>query len=346
MTSDPQILFERRGAVGLITLNRPRALNALTHAMVVAMRGRLREWAGDAAIKCVVICGSGERAFCAGGDIRALHDSGKSRTGYAADFWRDEYILNSAIKHYSKPFVALIHGICMGGGIGVSVHGAYRVASESALFAMPETGIGFFPDVGGSYFLSRCPGEIGMYLALTGARLNTADALYAHLVTHLLSEDKWPDLLEALALGDTAAEALAEMARWPLPNAPLSENRAKIDRHFSASSVEDILASLDEDGGPWAVETAAALGKHSPTSLKIAYSAVRAGQTIDFNECMRMEYRIAIRILDGHDFYEGVRAVIVDKDNNPRWEPGSLADVKDDAVKAYFASLGDRELAL
>ena len=345
MSGGPDILFETRGAAGLVTLNRPKALNALTRGMVVALQARLDDWAADPGIGCVVIRGEGERAFCAGGDIRALHDSGRAGTAYALDFWRDEYTLNAAIKHYPKPYVALIHGISMGGGIGVSVHGSHRVADASALFAMPETGIGFFPDVGGSFILSRCPGEIGMYLALTGARLTAADALHAGLATHLVPAARWPGLIDALARGETPAAALSTLTEPP-PAAPLAEHRAKIDRIFAGSSVEDILAALDRDGTEWSRETAAAIGARSPTSLKLACREVRAGRRLDFDDCMRMEFRMASRILGGHDFYEGVRAAIIDKDNAPRWRPPALEEVTAEAVGAYFAPLEGKELKL
>jgi enoyl-CoA hydratase len=346
MTVEPEILFEPRGALGLITLNRPKALNALTLGMVRAMQAKLDEWAADSAISCVVVRGAGERAFCAGGDIRAVRESGLAGTSYALDFWREEYILNAAIKHYPKPYIALIHGVCMGGGVGVSVHGNYRIADASALFAMPETGIGFFPDVGGSFILSRAPGELGPYLALTGARLNLADALYAKLATHWLPSDEWPNFLDALCRGDDPADVTAEMGRLPLPNAPLSDRRACIDQIFAGSSVEDILATLDRDDSAWARETAVTMRSRSPTSLKLAYSEIRAGRTLEFDECMRMEYRMASRILFGRDFYEGVRAVLIDKDNAPLWQPPSLADVADGDIAAYFAPLGEKELPL
>jgi enoyl-CoA hydratase len=345
VTGEPEVIFETRGALALITLNRPKALNALTRGMVVAISGRLSEWAGDKTIAAVAIRGAGERAFCAGGDIRALHESGRSGTSYAIDFWRDEYRLNAAIKHYCKPYIALAHGICMGGGIGVSVHGSFRVCNGAATFAMPETGIGFFPDVGGSYFLPRCPGEIGMYLALTGARLKGPDAVYAGLATHFVPAEEWPELIDALADGDTPADVLAEMAQWPLPSAPLSERRAKIDRIFAASSVEDILANLDADDCDWARDTAATIRTRSPTSLRIVYNEIRSGATLEFDDCMRMEFRIANRMLAGHDFYEGVRSVLIDKDNAPDWRPSSLEEVKAESIAGYFAPL-DEELPL
>lgn len=343
--SEPEILFERQGHVGLITLNRPKALNSLTHAMVVQMRAQMQAWEKDPQVGCVVVRGAGERAFCAGGDIRAMRESGLTQTSYARDFWREEYTLNAYIKHYSKPYIALIHGVCMGGGIGLAVHGQFRIASGSAVFAMPETGIGFFPDVGGSYFLSHAPGQVGMYLGLTGARISAADAIYTKIATHWIPAEEWPLLLEALCHGEDAPDVIMEMERLP-GNSPLSDWRDDIDRIFKASSVEDILDLLDHDDSDWAQETAATMRSRSPTSLKLVFNEIRSGCTLAFDDCMAMEFRMACRILEGHDFYEGVRAVIVDKDNAPRWEPAALADVSDEAVGRYFAPLGDQELQL
>ena len=344
MSNDPEILFERRGEAGIVTLNRPKALNALTHGMVVAMKAQLDEWAGDLAIGTVVVRGAGERAFCAGGDIRALAESGRAGTNYALDFWRDEYILNATIKHYPKPYVALIHGIVMGGGVGVSVHGRYRVADETAVFAMPETGIGFFPDVGGSYFLPRCPGETGMYLALTGARLKVADTRYVGVSTHIVPQAQWNGLVDRLAAGDAPEHALAKFDN-EIP-APLAEHRAQIDHLFAAESVEAIVVGLDAQSNEWAAVTAGTIRAKSPTSLKLTFREMREGRELSFDACMRMEYRMANRVLAGSDFYEGVRAVIVDKDNAPKWRPTALNEVNDKTIEAYFEPLEHRELKL
>lgn len=338
------ILFEKRGAMGLITLNRPKALNALTHAMCVEMKAQLEQWAHDDAVKVVVVRGEGERAFCAGGDIRALYESGNAKTPYALDFYRDEYRVDAAVKHYPKPYVALLHGIVMGGGVGVSVNGANRVADESLVFAMPETGIGLFPDVGGSYFLARAPGEIGMYLALTGARLKIMDALYAGIVTHYVPAARWKELQDKMAEGVPFGWAVGELVE-PATTAPLAANRATIDKCFSGNSVEEILSRLDADGSEWAAQTAATLRTKSPTSLKITFRQIREGRKLSFDECMRIEFRMVNRIIAGHDFYEGVRAAIIEKDNAPKWQPPDLAHVTDANVDAYFAPL-DKELEL
>jgi enoyl-CoA hydratase len=337
---DAEILFEKRGAVGLITLNRPKALNALTHAMCRAMTAQLRAWSVDAEVKAVVVQGAGDRAFCAGGDIRSLYESGKAGTPYALDFYRDEYVLNALIKHYPKPYVALISGIVMGGGVGVSVHGGTRIADETTMFAMPETGIGLFPDVGGSFFLPRCPGRIGMYLALTGARLKTADCLYASVATHFVAREKRAALIARLCEGG-AIDELSEA----VPATFLDTHRAAIDAIFAGDSAEEILAALDADHTDWSRDTAKTIRGKSPTSTKLTVRQLREGAVKSFDDCMKMEYRMVHRIVAGHDFYEGVRATIIDKDGTPKWAPADLAAVSDAAVDAYFAPL-ERELEL
>jgi enoyl-CoA hydratase len=345
--SADEILFERRGAAGLVTLNRPKALNAVSHAMVRALRAQLDAWAGDAAITRVVIQAAGERAFSVGGDIRALTDLGKAGKHDAMlQFWRDEYPLNAAIKNYRKPYVALIDGMVMGGGVGVSVHGSHRVAGDKFQFAMPEVGIGFFPDVGATWFLPRMPGELGAYCALTGERLGAADALAAGIATHRIRSAQFPALIEGLS-GTVSVDAVLAAFSEPGGDAPVTARRAAIDRIFAGDSVEQILAALDEekDDG-WAAKTAATIRTKSPLSLKIALAQVRQGKAWDFATCMRAEFRIVSRIIEGHDFYEGVRAVIVDKDNTPHWQPGSLAAVSNDEVERHFAPRAGDELAL
>lgn len=346
MADGDEILFTRAGAAGIVTLNRPKALNALTLGMVRALHRRLALWADDARVRLVVIEGTGEKAFCAGGDIRVLYEWGRARDPTFLAFYREEYRLNRLIKRYLKPYVALIDGIVMGGGVGVSVHGSHRVAGERLVFAMPETGIGLFPDVGGTWFLPRCPGATGMYLALTGARLNVADALHCGLVTHHVPSERFGALREALCAGAAADDAIAGFAADSGP-APLARRRTCIDRCFSGDSVEDILARLDTETGPdagWARETAATIRAKSPTSLKIAFRQVRAGAGLSFEDCMRLEFRIVSRIFRGHDFFEGTRATVIDKDGAPRWRPARLDAVDDDAIAAYFAPLGADEL--
>jgi len=349
---EPEILFERRGAAGIVTLNRPKALNAVTHGMVLALRAQLAAWAEDPAVTRVVILGAGERAFSAGGDIRHLYDLGQAgRHAEALRFWRDEYPLNVAIKNYRKPYIALIDGIVMGGGVGVSLHGSHRVAGDRFSFAMPEVGIGFFPDVGATWFLPRMPGELGTYCALTGERFGPADAVAAGLATHRVASARFAELLDGLT-GTVPVDALIAAFAEPAGEGPIMARKRAIDRLFAGASVEGILAALDREAASgaadaeWAAKTAATMRTKSPLSLKIALAQVRRGARWDFAACMRAEFRIVSRIIHGADFYEGVRAVIVDKDNRPRWRPSSLADVSEPQVECHFAPLGEQELPL
>lgn len=343
MSEEAEVLFVRDGAAGIITLNRPKALNALTLGMVRAIHPQLEAWATDDAVKVIIVEGVGEKAFCAGGDIRALHDWGKAGDREVIDFYREEYRLNAYIKNYPKPYVALMDGIDMGGGVGVSVNGSHRVATERLTFAMPETGIGLFPDVGGTYFLPRCPGEIGMFLALTGERLKAADAVHAGIADVFVPAEKLVELKAALAAGegvDAALKTFSADAGVP----PLAANRANIDKHFSKGSVAEIVASLTADGGEWAAKVLATLATKSPTSLLVGYRQVREGAQLSFEEAMKLEFRLTNRFMRGHDFYEGVRAIIIDKDQKPQWKPATLEAVTPGDVDAYFATLGSDEL--
>jgi enoyl-CoA hydratase len=341
------VLFEKRGRGGIITLNRPKALNALTLDMVHAMREQLSAWRDDKDVELVIVRGAGERAFCAGGDIRALYESGKSGNPYAIDFYRHEYRLNTQIKRYPKPYIALINGIAMGGGVGVSVHGRYRVAGEGCVFAMPETGIGLFPDVGGTYFLPRMPGETGMYIALTGSRMNVVDCFATGIATHMIPAAGHELLIQTLCESDAVLESvLARAAVRPSEQSRVMGLRALIDRHFSADSVEAIETSLSGDKSLFASETLKALQSKSPTSMKVAYRQIRDGAKLGFEDCMRLEFRLTNRFMAGHDFYEGVRALIIDKDQAPKWSPARLQDVRTADVVAYFAELTDGDLDL
>ncbi len=348
-TPNEDILFETRGGLGVIRLNRPKALNALNLGMVEVLEPQLKAWASDPSVHAVVILGEGEKGFCAGGDIRALHDSGKAGTPYALSFFGQEYRGNLAVHEFPKPYLAIMDGITMGGGVGLSVHGSFRVVTERTMFAMPETGIGLIPDVGGSYFLPRLPGRIGAYMALTGARLKAADCLYAGVGTHFVPGDGVADLMTALEEADLSSGAKAKVkaildAHGRDPGAaPLADQRDAIDRLFAGGSVEDIMAALAADGSDWAKGQHDLLGTKSPTSMKLSFRAVQEGANLTMVQCLAMEYRLVAHIMKGHDFFEGVRAVIIDKDNAPRWNPDSLAGVTSDTVSAYFADLGTDE---
>ncbi|NWH08466.1 MAG: enoyl-CoA hydratase/isomerase family protein [Alphaproteobacteria bacterium] len=344
--SEAEVLFEKRGRIGLITLNRPKALNALTLGMVDLMHAQLDLWAVDPTIEAVVAIGSGERAFCAGGDIRALYESGKAHTPYAIDFYGREYQLNTRIKRYAKPYVAILNGITMGGGVGISVHGQFVVACPQTVFAMPETGIGLFPDVGGTYFLPRMPGELGLYLALTGARLKGSDLVHAALATHYTEGARLAALVDALAYDERAPAAVLEaFADRPEPSS-LEGVKGQIDQLFAGASIEAILGALDGEGSDFARDARRTILTKSPTSTKVAFRQLRSGATLSFEDCMRLEFRLTHRFMTGHDFYEGVRAVIIEKDQAPKWFPAALDAVSDAAVDAYFQPLPGGELPL
>ncbi len=339
------------GAVGRITLNRPKALNALDLEMVRAMTAALQAWRGEPAVKLVVVDGAGERAFCAGGDIRMLHASGRAGDGEAETFWREEYALNTLIKRYPKPYVAIMDGVTMGGGVGVSVHGRYRVATDRTLFAMPETGIGFYPDVGGTYFLPRLAGGLGLWMGLTGARLSGADALAAGVATHAVSAERVASVisvLESAAHDDEgrAVERLLDQATEPLGPAAWTEHADVMAALFSGPTVEAIRDGLLADGGAWARAQAEALAGKSPTSLKVTRRALAEGGRLDFEDAMRRELALSVRFLDGDDFYEGVRAAVIDKDRTPAWRPARLEDVSDAMVDRFFMPEDAGEAAL
>ncbi len=348
MTDEPEVLFEKRGGIGLITLNRPKALNALNQPMVLEIHPKMIEWASDPDVKAVLIVGAGDRAFCAGGDILWLRNNGLENRPKALSFYWDEYRLNRYIKNYPKPYIAFIDGITMGGGCGLSVHGDFRVATERTMYAMPETGIGLFPDVGGSYFMPRCPGETGMYSALTGDRLKPADALHLGIATTYTPSAKLPELQQALERSDLKDKATIDGILKSFHEDPGTSDvkllEGQIDVVFREDSVEAIMDSLKLNGSNWALKTLDTLSKKSPTSLKLTFQQMRRGAQSNFDDCMRMEYRMVTRTMDGHDFYEGVRAVIVDKDNAPKWVPDNLDHVSDSDIDAYFAPLGKSDL--
>jgi enoyl-CoA hydratase len=342
--AEPEVLLSRSGSAGIVTLNRPRQLNALTADMVRAIVPQMELWQHDAGVTRILIEGSGPKAFCAGGDIRALYDLG--RAGDLAPlraFWREEYTLNHTLKTYPKPIIALIDGIVMGGGVGMSFHGSHRVATEKLMFAMPEVGIGFFPDVGATYFLPRLPGHMGTYLALTGARIGQADALMLGLATHGVSSAALPALRTALTTDEPVDAVLARFTA-PAPAAPLLEHADVINDAFGEPTLVEIMAKLGHlalGGHLFASEALEAMRAKSPTSQAIALSQMQMGCCMSFAEAMTTEFRIVSRIAEGHDFYEGVRALIIDKDNAPRWQPASIELLDPAAVDGYFATLAD-----
>ena len=354
MTDTDEILLERRGGLGIVTLNRPKALNTLSLAMYRVFDPQLLRWGADDGVQALLVRGAGDRAFCAGGDVRAIYDARHDPQGagdYKADFFREEYCLIQRVHRFPKPYVALVDGITMGGGAGVSINGSHRIASERTLFAMPEVHIGLFPDVGASRFLNLCPGRIGRYLALTGARIRAADALYCGFATHYVPHERLAALTDALAALDWQPRervrqldaVIARFAGDPGP-APLKALQSDIDRCFSGGSVEAIAGALAGETADWAREALAAMTRASPLSLKIAFHQLELGRGMTIEEALALEYRMTQHVMQGHDFFEGIRALLVDRDNAPRWQHGSLAEVGKEEVARYFEQLGEREL--
>ena len=350
MTTD--ILFKQQGAWGIVTLNRPKALNALTWNMVKAFYDQLSVWEANDTIGAVMVKGEGERAFCAGGDIRWLHDEAKKDPDSACQFFHDEYRNNALIYRFAKPYVAFIDGIVMGGGVGVSVHGDFRVAGDNTLFAMPETGIGLFPDVGGGHFMPRLHDGVGLYYALTGARAKAADCMAAGIATHYTQSDRHEEIEASLLKLDLKDHAHGDIetvldayAKDP-GHAAVNDLRQEIAAHFSApKSFDDLMAGLKGET-EFQTATRKTLERMSPTSLKLTFEQMRRGHELDFNDVMRMEYRAVNRVMHGADFFEGVRAQIIDKDRAPKWSPDTISAVSDADVAAYFEGLGERELEL
>jgi enoyl-CoA hydratase len=354
VTAADEILLDRQGGLATVTFNRPQALNALTLANYRRLDPVLRGWASDPSVAAVLVRGAGGRAFCVGGDVRALYRAG---TGQGGDpdlprvFFAEEYRLIRMIHRYPKPYIALIDGLTMGGGAGMAINGAFRVATERTLFAMPETAIGLFPDVGATRFLNRCPGRLGRYLGLTGERLQAADMLYCGLATHVAAQPRVEALIAALA--ETAPEGVgAVFDGFAVDSgpAPLAALRPAIDRCFAGDTVEAILDALVAEaaaGGSdsaWAAATRAGLLQKSPTSLKLTLRQLDLGRDLEIEAALALEYRMSQHAMAAHDFFEGVRALLIDKDQQPRWRPASLDQVDAAAVEAYFAPLGEREL--
>ena len=339
----PEVLIERRGRALWLTLNRPAAMNALKRPMVLAVHRALFDAAGDPSVERVVIEGAGDRAFCAGGDVAELARRGREDADLWNGFFHDEYRMNQAIARLSTPYVAILDGVTMGGGVGLSIHGPYRVATEHTLFAMPETAIGLIPDVGGTHALPRLPGEIGTWLALTGARLKAADLLYAEIATHFVPVERLAVLRDLLADGEEPlGEILDTLDADPGPPT-LAALRDAIDFHFGHDSVEAILASLD-GGDDWAMAQAAIIRRMSPTSCKLTLRALRLGAGDTIEAALKTEYRIVAHIRHGRDFFEGVRAQLIDKDRNPLWSPAAVEAVTDADLDPYFAEPPEGDL--
>jgi len=338
--SESEVLTRVDSGVGRITLNRPKALHALNRAMCEAMTDALLAWRADDAVQSVLIDHAGERGFCAGGDIRMIAESGAGDASEAKAFFKVEYRLNHLMFEYPKPITALVDGIVMGGGVGISEPAGVRIATERTTYAMPETGIGLFPDVGGGWFLPRLPGQAGVWLALTGARLKAADTVALGIHTHFVPSDRIEALKSALIAHPAEPKTVADtLASDPGP-APTAAHREAIDRLFAFDSVEAIFGALEADGSDWALAQLATLKTKSPQSLKVTLRQLRLGAAMpSFADNMALEYRLGGRVVRTHDFQEGVRAVVVDKDNTPNWSPADLSDVSEADLDRLFAPL-------
>ncbi|WP_324764531.1 enoyl-CoA hydratase/isomerase family protein (plasmid) [Sinorhizobium meliloti] len=324
-TTLPEVIVERQGAIGRLRLNRPRALNSLNRRMIRAIAAALTEFERDPEIAAVLVTGEGERGLCAGGDIRMIYESGRERPEEGAQFWREEFVVNSRISAYSKPYIAIMDGIVMGGGVGVSSHGSHRIVTERTRFAMPETGIGYFTDVGATWLLPRAPGEFGTYLGLTGRDVGAAAVIHARLADSFVPSERIGELIASLsasATADDVSAAIRAVSSEP-PASALLDHLSVIDRCFAFDAVEEILAALEKDASDFAGETLELLKTRSAISLKLTLSLLRAGRSsATLNECLEREYAATLAMLSNPDFYEGVRAAVIDKDRNPKWSVG------------------------
>lgn len=344
------VIVRREGAAGVIRLNRPKAINALTVEMVRVIMAGLDGFEADPGVSLVLLEGAGERGLCAGGDIRGLYESAKAGGDLGPVFWREEYILNARIQELPKPYVAYMDGLVMGGGVGLSAHGAHRIVTEKTKMAMPEVGLGFFPDVGGTWLLARMPGEIGTYFALTGQTMNGADAIYAGAADVLIKSGDWPALRDALANAplqarDRDVRAILDRFATTSIQAPVAAYREQIDRTFAQDTMEAIMAALEQDGSEFAQTTLKALSEKSPTALKVTLELLRRARgSKSLKECLIREYNSALAVFTSAEFIEGVRAAIIDKDRNPKWSPDRVEDVTPDIVGRYFVPNGKYKL--
>ena len=343
VVANKDLVVAREGAAGVIRLNRPKALNALTLEMTREIASALDAFETNPKVALVLLEGAGERGLCAGGDIRGLYESAKAKGDLGKIFWREEYIVNARIAKYSKPYVAYMDGLVMGGGVGLAGHASHRIVTEKTKVAMPEVSLGFFPDVGGTWLLSRAPGELGTYFGLTGLTMNGADAVYSRLADALVRTSDWPALREALTMmkpGADAASVMATILRFAAADevGPVTQQRELIDRTFAYGSVEEIEEALEQDSSEFAQATLKALADKSPRGLKVTLRLLRLARTsTSLEECLSREYVAALEVFDSHDFVEGVRAAIIDKDRNPQWQPPNLQGVTPDIVARYLA---------
>jgi enoyl-CoA hydratase len=343
------LIARREGTAGVIRLNRPKALNALTLEMTRDIVAALDDFEADPAVSLILLEGAGERGLCAGGDIRGLYESARAGGDLGRIFWREEYILNARIAALPKPYVAFMDGIVMGGGVGLSAHGSHRVVTDKTRLGMPEVAVGFFPDVGGTWLLSRAPGELGTYFGLTGTAMTGADAVHARLADVVVSAEQWPALREALTRASVAASSAdvrGIINSFAVPAlAPIAANQPLIDALFGQDSIEEIVIALAHHTSEFAQQTLDSMLGNSPTGLKLTLKLLHmARASASLEQCLSREYRAALEIFVNHDFPEGIRAAVIDKDRNPRWSPARIEDVTPEMIARYFVPHGDDDL--
>ena len=341
MNDEPDLIIRQEGRAGRITLNRPKALNALTYNQSLEIERTIDRWADDAIVQLVIIDGAGERAMCAGGDVQALYEQREDGGVSAAQFWRDEYRLNSKIGRYPKPFVAIMDGIVMGGGIGLSGHASHRIVTERSMLAMPETTIGLIPDVGGTWLLANAPGRLGEYLGMLGERMGAADAIYAGFADTFVSTEQLDKLVETLCdpSGDPVGLAAASFVSAPPPTVH-ADRQTDIDTIFAADSLEGIIENLQTSDADWSQGALKAIDQRSPLSLKLTLAAVREARTYkSLEDSLKLEFRLCSRLARHGEFFEGIRALLIDKDKAPKWNPSSVAGVSDAMVSEFMGPL-------
>jgi len=350
MTEEGDLIVRREGAAGVIRLNRPKALNAMTLEMSIGIDAALDKFEADPSVALIVLEGAGERGLCAGGDIRSLWDSSREGGDLGARFWRQEYVMNARIPKYPKPYVAFMDGLVMGGGVGLSGHASHRVVTDRTKLAMPEVGLGFFPDVGGTFLLSRSPGEIGTYFGLTGQTMNGPDAIHAKFADAVVPAAKWPELREALTKvhsGVAAADVTKLINGFAIGETagPVAAKEPAIDALFGFDRMEDIFAALERDGSEFALATLKTLNEKSPRGMVVTLKLLRLARIASsLEECLVREYRAALEVFRSDDFREGVRAAVIDKDRNPTWSPPRIEDVTPQLLAPYLAEIGADEL--
>ncbi|MDE2061918.1 MAG: enoyl-CoA hydratase/isomerase family protein [Bradyrhizobium sp.] len=348
--AEGDLIVRREGAAGIIRLNRPKAINAMTYEMSQGIDAALDRFEADPAVAVVILEGAGERGLCAGGDIRGLYESSKAGGDLGKVFWRQEYLMNARIAKFPKPYIAFMDGLVMGGGVGLSGHARHRVVTEKTKLAMPEVGLGFFPDVGGTWLLPRSPGEIGTFFGLSGQTMNGPDAVFARFADAVVPSARLPALREALTavrpdISSSEVDRIIAGFATGETSGPISARKADIDRWFAGDRMEDIFGELRRDGSDFAQSTLKLLNEKSPRGMVVTLKLLRLGRrTASLEECLVREYRAALEVFRSDDFREGVRAAVIDKDRNPRWSPPRIEDVTPEMLAPYFREIGADEL--